>query len=207
MRLDIPCPPLPPIACRAFWPGLLSVPPSSPPQPLFFPFHRTNPPCLPAESLEIHPSIGIQLTSHRFFPFLSSATSTSKPSKTRSTARGSATTRFKPDPQNITLVISEGLQGCGGRYYLAVIEGKGEEQKEVEVVFPVRFAFFPFPFRFRSPFSSVDHPPSTGRPPASAERRPAALAIDSSLPLSPRFQSKKRRRESISVCIVASEGV
>ncbi|GAA5845832.1 hypothetical protein JCM11251_001816 [Rhodosporidiobolus azoricus] len=89
------------------------------------------------ESIEIQPSIGLQLTNARClaytFALPFSSTSATRIHYTLLLAK---LTRYSPGQKHVRLVINEGLQGCSARFYLAVIKGEGEKAKEVQVVFP-----------------------------------------------------------------------
>ncbi|GAA5917817.1 hypothetical protein JCM6882_004157 [Rhodosporidiobolus microsporus] len=86
------------------------------------------------ESLEIHPSLGLQLTSACHLPYTFSFPS-SRPSRSLPLLRKVRFTRFTPVSDHVSLVINEGLQGCGGKFYLAAVT-ENSVKKDVKVVFP-----------------------------------------------------------------------
>ncbi|TAM65902.1 MAG: hypothetical protein EPN48_18115, partial [Microbacteriaceae bacterium] len=70
-----------------------------------------------AETLELFPSLGLQLASRTVYHFTFPFTSASPPA-----FRSSRHTRLVPLERIDKVIINEGLQGAGGRHYLAVVE-------------------------------------------------------------------------------------
>ncbi|BGP05055.1 hypothetical protein NBRC10512v2_000565 [Rhodotorula toruloides] len=87
------------------------------------------------ETLELFPSLGLQLASRTVYHFTFPFTSASPPA-----FRSSRHTRLVPLERIDKVIINEGLQGAGGRHYLAVVErasvGAEGGERWVFVVFP-----------------------------------------------------------------------
>lgn len=86
----------------------------------------------PTETLEIFPSLGLQLASCTVHHVSLPVTQT-KPW----TVRSSRKAHLIPLEHIGKIVVNEGLQGAGGRHYLAVVGNGGEGERRVFVLFPV----------------------------------------------------------------------
>ncbi|GAA6024726.1 hypothetical protein JCM10207_002811 [Rhodosporidiobolus poonsookiae] len=87
--------------------------------------HRT-------ESLTLHPSLGLQLASSRVLAFGFSADASAPPHELHVARRS----RLVPLSSVRSVVINEGLQGCEGKHYLALVTESPDGERKAEVVFP-----------------------------------------------------------------------